>query len=54
MCLCYVHWGVLCVQLLMPLYPGQMYQIRKNLFHAVYIIDPASPASAKVQYLSQC
>jgi hypothetical protein len=33
-----------CVgQLLMPVFPGQMRYVRKNLFHAVYVIDPATP-----------
>ncbi len=31
------------MQLLMPVFPGQMRSIRKNLFHAIYIVDPASP-----------
>jgi len=30
-------------QLLMPVFPGQMRYVRKNLYHAVYVIDPASP-----------
>ena len=34
----------LCIgQLLMPMFPGQMRYVRKNLFHAVYVIDPATP-----------
>jgi hypothetical protein len=38
----------LVMQLLMPVYPGQMRYIRKNLYHAVYIIDPALPSELQV------
>ncbi|KAI4967941.1 hypothetical protein ZWY2020_010394 [Hordeum vulgare] len=34
-------------ELLMPVYPGQMRYIRKNLFHAVYVFDPASACGAE-------
>lgn len=27
----------------MPVFPGQMRYVRKNLYHAVYVIDPATP-----------
>lgn len=30
------------VQILMPVFPGQLRYIRKNLFHAVSVIDPAT------------
>lgn len=40
-------WFVV-MQLLMPVYPGQMRYIRKNLYNAVYIIDPALPSGLKV------
>jgi len=31
----------------MPVFPGQMRYIRKNLFHAVYVFDPASACGAE-------
>lgn len=37
----YKRWGSLN-EILMPVYPGQLRYIRKNLYHAVYVIDPAS------------
>jgi hypothetical protein len=39
------------LQLLMPVYPGQMRYIRKNLFHAVYVFDPASACGAEASFL---
>ncbi|MCL7030306.1 hypothetical protein MKW94_012163, partial [Papaver nudicaule] len=38
----YKRWRSNINDLLMPVYPGQMRYIRKNLFHAVYVLDPAS------------
>ncbi|KAI3972803.1 hypothetical protein MKX01_019461 [Papaver californicum] len=38
----YKRWRSNLNDLLMPVYPGQMRYIRKNLFHAVYVLDPAS------------
>ncbi|XP_060167686.1 UDP-glucose:glycoprotein glucosyltransferase isoform X1 [Lycium barbarum] len=38
----YKRWRNNLNELLMPVYPGQMRYIRKNLFHAVYVLDPAS------------
>ena len=35
----------------MPVYPGQMRYIRKNLFHAVYVFDPASVCGAEASFL---
>uniref|UniRef100_A0A0D9XKJ1 UDP-glucose:glycoprotein glucosyltransferase n=1 Tax=Leersia perrieri TaxID=77586 RepID=A0A0D9XKJ1_9ORYZ len=35
----YKRWRSNINELLMPVYPGQMRYIRKNLFHAVYTID---------------
>uniref|UniRef100_A0A0E0CPF8 UDP-glucose:glycoprotein glucosyltransferase n=1 Tax=Oryza meridionalis TaxID=40149 RepID=A0A0E0CPF8_9ORYZ len=35
----YKRWRSNINELLMPVFPGQMRYIRKNLFHAVYIID---------------
>ncbi|KAI3832673.1 hypothetical protein MKW98_002219, partial [Papaver atlanticum] len=38
----YKRWRSNLNDLLMPVYPGQMRYIRKNLFHAVYVFDLAS------------
>lgn len=38
----YKQWRSNLNELLMPVFPGQMRYIRKNLFHAVYVLDPAT------------
>ncbi|KAI7751028.1 hypothetical protein M8C21_007077 [Ambrosia artemisiifolia] len=38
----YKQWRSNLNELLMPVFPGQLRYIRKNLFHAVYVLDPAS------------
>ncbi|KAK1430222.1 hypothetical protein QVD17_12804 [Tagetes erecta] len=38
----YRQWRSNLNELLMPVFPGQLRYIRKNLFHAVYVLDPAS------------
>lgn len=38
----YRRWRSNLNELLMPVFPGQMRYIRKNLFHAVYVLDPAT------------
>lgn len=38
----YKRWRSNLNEILMPVYPGQMRYIRKNLYHAVYVLDPAS------------
>ncbi|KAG9141867.1 hypothetical protein Leryth_013981 [Lithospermum erythrorhizon] len=38
----YKRWRSNLNEILMPVFPGQLRHIRKNLYHAVYIIDPAS------------
>ncbi|CAL1385560.1 unnamed protein product [Linum trigynum] len=38
----YKRWRSNLNEILMPVFPGQLRYIRKNLFHAVYVIDPAS------------
>lgn len=38
----YKWWRTNLNEILMPVFPGQLRQIRKNLFHAVYVIDPAT------------
>ncbi|KAL6883793.1 hypothetical protein ACP4OV_011207 [Aristida adscensionis] len=43
----YRRWRSNLQELLMPVFPGQMRYIRKNLFHAVYVLDPASDCGAE-------
>ncbi|CAI9304355.1 unnamed protein product [Lactuca saligna] len=38
----YKQWRSSLNELLMPVFPGQLRYIRKNLYHAVYVLDPAS------------
>ncbi|KAL2460508.1 UDP-glucose:glycoprotein glucosyltransferase [Abeliophyllum distichum] len=38
----YKRWRSNINELLMPVFPGQLRYIRKNIFHAVYVLDPAS------------
>ncbi|KAJ4966264.1 hypothetical protein NE237_018113 [Protea cynaroides] len=38
----YKRWRSNLNDLLMPAFPGQLRYIRKNMFHAVYVLDPAS------------
>ncbi|KAL8061150.1 hypothetical protein ABFX02_02G069400 [Erythranthe guttata] len=38
----YKRWRSNINEILMPVFPGQLRYIRKNLFHAVFILDPAS------------
>ncbi|KAK9110137.1 hypothetical protein Sjap_018197 [Stephania japonica] len=38
----YRWWRNNINDLLMPVFPGQLRYIRKNIFHAVYVLDPAS------------
>ncbi|KAH0875649.1 hypothetical protein HID58_073011 [Brassica napus] len=38
----YKRWRSNLNEILMPAFPGQLRYIRKNLFHAVYVIDPAT------------
>ncbi|PWA75078.1 UDP-glucose:glycoprotein glucosyltransferase [Artemisia annua] len=38
----YKQWRSNLNELLMPVFPGQLRYIRKNIFHAVYVLDPAS------------
>ncbi|KAL1553421.1 UDP-glucose:glycoprotein glucosyltransferase isoform X2 [Salvia divinorum] len=39
----YKRWRSNINEILMPVFPGQLRYIRKNLFHAVFVLDPASP-----------
>lgn len=43
----YRRWRSNIQELLMPVFPGQMRYIRKNLFHSVYVLDPASACGAE-------
>jgi hypothetical protein len=38
----------------MPVFPGQMRYIRKNLFHAVYVLDPALACGAEASLYLTC
>eukprot|EP00257_Ricinus_communis_P021573 XP_015581097.1 UDP-glucose:glycoprotein glucosyltransferase isoform X1 [Ricinus communis] len=38
----YKQWRSNINEILMPVFPGQLRYIRKNLFHAVYVLDPAT------------
>ncbi|XP_071724923.1 LOW QUALITY PROTEIN: UDP-glucose:glycoprotein glucosyltransferase-like [Rutidosis leptorrhynchoides] len=38
----YKRWRNNLNEILMPVFPGQLRYIRKNLFHAVYVIDPST------------
>ncbi|XP_054800106.1 UDP-glucose:glycoprotein glucosyltransferase isoform X1 [Prosopis cineraria] len=38
----YKRWRSNLNEILMPVFPGQLRYIRKNLFHAVYVFDPAT------------
>lgn len=38
----YKRWRSNINEILMPVFPGQLRYIRKNLFHAVYVLDPAT------------
>eukprot|EP00271_Cylindrocystis_brebissonii_P006379 TRINITY_DN19145_c0_g1_i1.p1 TRINITY_DN19145_c0_g1~~TRINITY_DN19145_c0_g1_i1.p1 ORF type:complete len:1550 (-),score=253.58 TRINITY_DN19145_c0_g1_i1:616-4587(-) len=45
--LMYRGWRSSLQELLMPVFPGQMRSIKKNLYHAVYALDPSSSAGLK-------
>ncbi|GLT63971.1 hypothetical protein SLA2020_364930 [Shorea laevis] len=38
----YKRWRSNINEILMPVFPGQLRYIRKNLFHAVYVLDPGT------------
>ncbi|KAL9229315.1 hypothetical protein vseg_004797 [Gypsophila vaccaria] len=44
----YKRWRSNINEILMPTFPGQMRYIRKNIFHAVYVIDPATSCGLEV------
>jgi len=37
----------------MPVFPGQLRQIRKNLFHAVFVLDPATTRGLEASLFPQ-
>ncbi|CAI7832218.1 unnamed protein product [Closterium sp. NIES-53] len=43
----YRGWSPNMHELLMPMYPGQFRPIRKNIFHAVFVLDPMHPSMPK-------
>lgn len=43
----YRQWSSNINEILMPAFPGQLRYIRKNLFHAVYVLDPATVCGAE-------
>ncbi|KAG0448863.1 hypothetical protein HPP92_027626 [Vanilla planifolia] len=43
----YKRWRSNINEILMPVFPGQFRYIRKNLFHAVYVFDPATTCGAE-------
>ncbi|XP_042473077.1 UDP-glucose:glycoprotein glucosyltransferase-like [Zingiber officinale] len=44
----YNRWRSNINEILMPVFPGQFRYIRKNLFHAVYVFDPATSCGAEI------
>lgn len=36
----------------MPVFPGQLRYIRRNLFHAIYVLDPASICGLEVMLVT--
>jgi UDP-glucose:glycoprotein glucosyltransferase len=44
----YRMWRSSLQEILMPTYPGQLRQIRRNLFNAVFVLDPASLEALRV------
>ncbi|KAJ4784375.1 UDP-glucose:glycoprotein glucosyltransferase 1 [Rhynchospora pubera] len=43
----YRRWRSNIQEILMPVFPGQLRYIRKNMFHAVYLLDPATECGAE-------
>nr|CAD1836155.1 unnamed protein product [Ananas comosus var. bracteatus] len=48
----YKRWRSNINEILMPVFPGQPHYIRKNLFHAVYVLDPATPCGVEACFPS--
>ncbi|GER26746.1 UDP-glucose:glycoprotein glucosyltransferase [Striga asiatica] len=47
----YKRWRSNLNELLMPVFPGQLRYIRKNLFHAVYVLDPATLCGLEASFI---
>ncbi|KAH9685543.1 UDP-glucose:glycoprotein glucosyltransferase [Citrus sinensis] len=48
----YKRWRSNINEILMPVFPGQLRYIRKNLFHAVYVLDPATVCGLEACFIS--
>ncbi|KAH9751402.1 UDP-glucose:glycoprotein glucosyltransferase [Citrus sinensis] len=48
----YKRWRSNINEILMPVFPGQLRYIRKNLFHAVYVLDPATVCGFEACFIS--
>ncbi|CAK7357042.1 unnamed protein product [Dovyalis caffra] len=48
----YKRWRNNINEILMPVFPGQLRYIRKNLFHAVYVLDPATSCGLEASFNS--
>ncbi|KAJ6865004.1 hypothetical protein NC651_035537 [Populus alba x Populus x berolinensis] len=48
----YKRWRNNINEILMPVFPGQQRYIRKNLFHAVYVLDPATSCGLEASFNS--
>ncbi|KAL6178989.1 hypothetical protein ACLB2K_050505 [Fragaria x ananassa] len=46
----YKRWRSNLNEILMPVFPGQLRYIRKNLFHAVSVIDPSTVCGLQASY----
>ncbi|CDO97565.1 unnamed protein product [Coffea canephora] len=46
----YKRWSSSINEILMPVFPGQLRYIRKNIYHAVYVLDPASICGLEASY----
>ncbi|CAG8465787.1 2505_t:CDS:10 [Scutellospora calospora] len=44
----YAHWPSRIIELLRPVYPGQMRYIRRNLFSVLFVLDLSSVGSLKI------
>ncbi|KAH9602156.1 hypothetical protein KSS87_023287 [Heliosperma pusillum] len=49
----YKRWRSNINEILMPTFPGQLRYIRKNIFHAVYVIDPATSCGLEATFIEK-
>ncbi|XP_022095271.1 UDP-glucose:glycoprotein glucosyltransferase 1-like isoform X2 [Acanthaster planci] len=47
----YAHWPSGVQEFLRPMFPGMLRQIKKNVFHLIFMLDPTQPES--LQFLQQ-